>query len=433
MTYPARPFADRPGFPMHPTFGGIDFGTSNSTVGIVRDGAAQLVPLEGEHVTLPSAIFYNFEDDRTYFGRRAIEDYTLNSEGRLLRALKSVLGTALIHEKTRVKARQLAFSDIVGSFLAHLKGKLDAANDGRTDSVVLGRPVHFVDEDPAADRAAQDELEKAARAQGFRHIAFQFEPIAAALDYEQSVGQEEIALIADIGGGTSDFSVVRVSPQARKRADRQGDVLANSGVHIGGTDFDKLLSMAVVMPHLGFGTPTADGKRNLPVSYFFDLATWQRINLLYANKAGSDLRQIMREAARPELVERMIDIVTHRQGHALAGRVERAKIALTAEQQTAIELPLAAEKLAVEATAGDLDRAILEAAGRVGATAAATIRAAGLTPERIDTLFLTGGSTMIPLVRDSLTGLMPNARIVKGDVFGSVGLGLALDAARKFG
>ncbi|MDP3896899.1 MAG: Hsp70 family protein, partial [Mesorhizobium sp.] len=277
---------------MRPIFGGIDFGTSNSTVGIAEDGRARLVALEGEHVTMPSAVFFNFEDDRTYFGRRAIEDYTLNSEGRLLRALKSVLGTALIHEKTRIKARSMMFSDIIGTFVGHLKTRLDAATGGDTESVVLGRPVHFVDGDEVADRAAEGELEKAARAQGFRHIAFQFEPIAAALDYEQGVSREELALIVDIGGGTSDFSIVRVSPEGARRADRKGDVLANTGVHVGGTDFDRLLSVAQVMPQLGHGTPTKDGKRNLPVSYFFDLATWQRINSLYTNRAMVDLRQI---------------------------------------------------------------------------------------------------------------------------------------------
>lgn len=417
---------------MRSMFGGIDFGTSNSTVGIVRDGAAQLVPLEGGHVTLPSAIFYNFEDGGTYFGRRAVEDYAANSEGRLLRALKSVLGTSLINEKTRVQARQLAFTDIIGSFISHLKARLDSANGGPTENIVLGRPVRFVDEDEAADRDAQDALEKAARAQGFRHIAFQFEPIAAALDYEQSVEREEIALIADIGGGTSDFSVVRVSPEARRRSDRQGDVLANLGIHIGGTDFDKLLSMATVMPALGFGTPTADGKRNLPVSYFFDLATWQRINLLYTNRAATDLRQIMREAARPDLVTRMIDIVAHRQGHALAGRVERAKIALTGSDETRIDLPLFDDRLSLPVSADGLREAIGDAADRVAATAAAAVAAAGLTPDRVDTLFLTGGSAMIPLVRAGLTRVIPEARIVEGDVFGSVGLGLALDAARRF-
>lgn len=418
---------------MRPIHGGIDFGTSNSTVGIVEGGRARLVALEGDNVTMPSAVFFNFEDDRTYFGRRAIEDYTLNSEGRLLRALKSVLGSALIHEKTRIKSRSMAFSDIIGTFIGHLKTRLDTATGGDTESVVLGRPVHFVDGDEVADRAAEAELEKAARAQGFRHIAFQFEPIAAALDYEQSVAREELALIVDIGGGTSDFSIVKVSPEGARRADRKGDVLANTGVHVGGTDFDRLLSVARVMPQFGHGTPTKDGKRNLPVSYFYDLATWQRINALYTNKAMVDLRQIRQEAARPELVERMIDVVRHRQGHALAGRVEAAKIALTGRAETSIDLPLTEDKLAVAITAQDFDAAIGGAVQRIEETVVRTLADAGLAAERIETLFLTGGSTAIPQVRAAIVALFPAARIVEGDVFGSVGLGLALDAERKFG
>ena len=161
------------------------------------------------------------------------------------------------------------------------------------------------------------------RARGFSDIAFQFEPIAAALDYERSVAREELALIVDMGGGTSDFSVVRVSPERARAADRSGDILANRGIHIGGTDFDRLLSIGHVMPELGYLTPTKDGKRNLPAGYFVDLATWQRINLLYTPKARIDLRQLRQEAARPDLVERLIAIVDQRWGHSLAGRSNR--------------------------------------------------------------------------------------------------------------
>jgi hypothetical chaperone protein len=418
---------------MKPRHGGIDFGTSNSTAGFLDRGKPRLVTLEDAHVTIPSAVFFNFEDDRTYFGRRAIEDYTANSEGRLLRALKSVLGTSLIREKTRIKAHSIAFSDIIGGFVGYLKHRLEEEAGGPVDDIVLGRPVHFVDDDPKADAEAEAELEKAARSRGFRGIAFQFEPIAAALDYEQSVEREELALIVDMGGGTSDFSIVRVSPERARAADRRDDILANAGVHIGGTDFDRLLSMAAVMPHFGFGTPTRDGKRNLPAGYFFDLATWQRINLLYTQKAMSDLRQIRYEAARPELVERMIDVVRHRQGHALAARVEAAKVALTDRPEAAIVLDMLEEKLSLPVTARDLATAIDAALERVAATISATLRDAGVPAERIDTLFLTGGSTAIPLVRERVLDMFPRARVVHGDMFGSVGLGLALDAARKFG
>lgn len=418
---------------MRPAFGGIDFGTSNSTVGVIENGRPRLVALEGENVTLPSAIFFNFEDNQTALGRRAIGEYTDGTEGRLMRALKSVLGSSLVHEKTRIKARYIAFTDIVGMFVGHLKDRLENHVGEPVENVVLGRPVQFVDDNPEADAAAQSELEKAARAQGFKHIDFQFEPIAAALDYERTVTREELALIVDMGGGTSDFSIVRVSPERAAAGDRKADILANRGVHIGGTDFDRLLSIAHVMPELGYLTPTKDGKRNLPAGYFIDLATWQRINLLYTPKAMLDLRAIRFEAERPDLIDRMIEVVDQRFGHALATKVEKAKIELTDATEAAIDVALPGAKFTASLTRQGLEDTIRGAVERVTATVADTLAEAQVGAKDITAVFLTGGSTAIPLARESILALVPGAKIVQGDAFGSVGLGLALDAQRKFG
>ncbi|TPJ70885.1 Hsp70 family protein [Mesorhizobium sp. B2-6-7] len=418
---------------MRPAFAGIDFGTSNSTVGVVRSGQPHLVALEGGEVTLPSAVFFNFEDNRTCFGRHAIANYTDSVEGRLMRSLKSVLGSALAQEKTRIKARSIGFMEIVGLFLGHLRKRLEDDAGGAVESVVLGRPVQFVDDDAEADARAQSELEGAARAQGFKHIAFQFEPIAAALDYEQKVTREELALIIDMGGGTSDFSIVRVSPQRARSLDRKDDILASRGIHIGGTDFDRLLSIAHVMPELGYLSPTKDGKRNLPASYFIDLATWQRINLVYTAKAMTHLRQIRYEAERADLVDRFIHIVEHRYGHALAALVERAKIALTDKVSADVEVRLPEVQFAAEITRKALDATIARDIERVAATVVQTIGDAGVKSSDITAVFLTGGSTAIPLARQKILSLVPQASVIEGDMFGSVGLGLALDAQRKFG
>ncbi|RVD33210.1 MAG: Hsp70 family protein [Mesorhizobium sp.] len=417
---------------MQSAFGGIDFGTSNSTVGVIRNGQARLVALEGEQPTLPSAVFFNFEDGHTYFGRRAISDYTDSIEGRLMRSLKSVLGSSLAHEKTRIKARLIGFTDIIGFFIAHLKKRLEEDARAPVETIVLGRPVQFVDDDAEADARAESELEKAARAQGFKHIAFQFEPIAAALDYEQKVAREELALIVDMGGGTSDFSVVRVSPERARSNDRKGDILANRGIHIGGTDFDRLLSIAHIMPELGYLTPTKDGKRNLPASYFIDLATWQRINLVYTAKAMTDLKQIRFEAERADLVGRFIHIVEHRYGHALAGLVERAKIALTDQPAAEVKVSLPGARFAAEITRAGLEATIGADIDRVTETVRQTIADAGVDTSAITAVFLTGGSTAIPLAKRQILSLVPQASVIEGDMFGSVGLGLALDAQRKF-
>jgi len=412
---------------------GLDFGTSNSTLGTVDGNGPRLLPLEGDRVTIPSAVFFDFEQDQILYGRRAVAEYVGGGDGRLLRALKSILGSDLAGESLRIKRDIVPFTKILGLFVGELKRRAETDLGQPLDRAVVGRPVQFVDDDPVADAKAKAQLEQTVRAQGFGHIEFQFEPIAAALDYEQQVTREELGLVIDLGGGTSDFSIVRVSPERARAIERQQDILATSGVHIGGTDFDRLLSLARVMPALGYRTMTLDGKRPLPSGPYYDLATWHRINRLYTAQILTELRQTRREARYPERVEQMMSIVAHREGHALAGAVEQAKIDLTdsaaAEvgfegEEASIEVPVTREQLA-QALAASIDR--------IEATIASTLGLAGLAADRIETLILTGGSTQIPAIMARLKSLFPAARFVATDAFGSVGLGLALDAKRKFG
>lgn len=418
-------------------FCGLDFGTSNSTVAVAMRESVELAAVEGAHKTLPSSIFFDFADGSAHFGRAALGAYVEGTEGRLMRSLKSVLGTALMDETTRIKTKVYTFKDIIGLIVRRLKQAADAAAGADVGRVVMGRPVHFVDDDPAADRAARDALEEIARAQGFRHIAFQYEPIAAALAYEQSVHEEQYALIADIGGGTSDFSIVRVSPEGRTRADRAGDVLANKGVHIGGTDFDRMFSMKAVMPSLGQGSEMRShfGGKILPVpnAFFVDLATWHRINLLYTPKVGRDLKDMERASLSREKIARLAAIIEARRGHSIALAVEGAKIALSTENLAAIDLSEIERGFAIETTSETLRESIAGRLGAMSRTLTETLRAAALAGDRIDAVFLTGGSTAIPAVRAAVTAQTPKAKIVEGDMFGAVGLGLGLDARRKFG
>jgi len=160
-----------------------------------------------------------------------------------MRSLKSVLGTSLIDETTRLGRERTRFATFIAYYLGAVKRRAELATDRELRDVVHGRPVHFVDNSDDADRKAEQTLREIARGIGFNEITFQFEPIAAALDYERQISTEEVALIADIGGGTSDFSIVRIGPQRHGKADRAADILANDGVRIGGTDFDSALSL----------------------------------------------------------------------------------------------------------------------------------------------------------------------------------------------
>ena len=412
---------------------GIDFGTSNSTVAIADAGTARLLPLEGDHQTLPSAVFWESDGTAPEFGRAAIAAYVRGDDGRLMRGLKSTLGSALINDKTRVGNRAISFKDLLARFFGHMKAKLDAQTGGGIASVVLGRPVHFVDDDAQGDANAQAVLEDIARATGFRDIAFQYEPIAAALQYEAGIAREDLVLIVDIGGGTSDFSIVRVSPDRARQADRQADILANDGIRVGGTDFDRILSLSDVMPHLGYLTPTGGGKGLMPRHYFLDLATWHRINMLYTGHTMSDLKALRHAADRPELIDRLIKVVTARTGHSLAMATEEAKITLAGADIARIALSQFTGGPNPLATRARFDEAVAAPVARIAATLQSVLAQAGLQAVDIGTVFMTGGSSGLPILRATVAEVLPGVPIATGDMLGSVGTGLALEAQRRFG
>ena len=413
-------------------FCGIDFGTSNSTVSLADGAKSWLLPLEGDEVTLPSAVFWEVDGAPPEFGRAAIAAYMQGCDGRLMRGLKSTLGSGLIDEKTAIGSRAVSFKEVLGRFFGHMKRQLDAATGGMTQ-VVLGRPVHFVDDDAAADQKAQAVLEDIARAQGFREVVFQYEPIAAALEYERGVTREELVLIVDIGGGTSDFSIVRVSPARAKAAERAGDILANDGIRVGGTDFDRLLSLAEVMPHLGYLTTTGRGKALMPRHYYLDLATWHRINFLYTQRVAADLKALAQEADRPDLIARMGRVVAGRHGHALAMAVEAAKIALSDAEMTRIAMAEFTGGPNPLARRDRFETAVAVPVERVRTRIAEVLGQARLQPAQIGTVFMTGGSSGLPVLRGVVAAVLPGVAIATGDMLGSVGAGLALEARRRFG
>lgn len=413
---------------------GVDFGTSNSTAGYSDSRGPQLLPLEDGKTTIPSAIFYDTEDHRTLFGRKAIAAYIDHGEGRLLRALKSVLGSNLIEDTTQVGARRISFKSIIGEFIGHLKATAEAKLERPVENAVLGRPVWFIDGDAEADLAAQTQLEAAARTNGFKHIQFQYEPIAAALDYEQTVAREELALIADIGGGTSDFSIIRVSPERRGKADRKSDILGNTGVHVGGTDLDRGLSVGQVMRLFGHRTPQrVRPELELPSSYYFDLATWHKIVFLYNRKFLNSLKEIRHIAMHPDLVDRLIRLVKDRNGHRLAGDVEAAKIALSEADTASFELGYVETGLGVSVERTRFEADIAYETNKIARCIEDCVTQAGVAPEMIDTIVLTGGTTSVPAVFNLCRRIAPNARLVESNKLGSVGTGLAIDAALKFG
>jgi len=225
---------------------------------------------------------------------------------------------------------------------------------------------------------------------------------------------------------------VRLSPERAKKAERRDDILANGGVHIGGTDFDKYLSLSSVMPLLGYGSRLRNNS-DVPSSYYFNLATWHTINQAYTKKMWTQLSDLLRDSAEQEKLGRLQKLIDQRAGHWLAMKVEEGKIALSDAARVQLELDRLSPAVTLELDRAQFDKSIGHLVGSIETTVLDLLRDAGVKADDVDTVFFTGGSSGVRMLRERIGALLPAARKVEGDLFGSIGAGLALDAVRKFG
>ena len=417
----------------------IDFGTSNSAIALPVPGGVQLVELAPGQRTMPTAVFYAVEglaaheEPQRHYGRAAVAAYVEGIEGRLMRSMKSILGSTLATQATDVGGgRSVRYLDVVAGYLRHLKTLAERQAGQALSRVVLGRPVFFVDDDAERDAAAQAALTQAAREIGFEEISFQYEPIAAALDYETTVDREQIVLVADIGGGTSDFSLVRVGPQQRQRIDRRADILGNHGLHIAGTDFDRHIELLRILPVCGYRALGPSG-REVPSRAYFDLATWHLINTVYAPARVAELARMKTFYSDLRQHARLMAVLQQHLGHALIARAEAAKITVAEGGSARIDLSLLEPGLALAIGEPETIAAIDADLDRIAAAADQTLAQAGLARDRVDALYFTGGSTGLKPLAERIAARLPAAKVVRGDRFASVAQGLGLHARRVFG
>ncbi len=414
------------------TYCAIDFGTSNSAVAVPDGGALRLAPVEDAYTTLPTAVFFSTDENTREYGRAALEAYIDGFDGRLMRSMKSILGSPLADNTTDLgDGSAIKYTDVIAIFVTHLKRCAEAAAGMPLERAVLGRPVFFVDDDPRADLIAQQQLEAAARSVGFRDIHFQYEPIAAAFDYESHLTEEGLVLVADIGGGTSDFSLVRVGPQRRERIERKDDVLAHHGVHVAGTDFDRRVELATILRELGNQSIDPEG-REVPSRVYFDLATWHLINTVYTPKRASELALMRHLYSDTRHHDRLMRVVEQRLGHALAALAEEAKIGVAAGGETLIDLDLVEEDLRLAFDEAQLIHAGKEETLRIVQAARDTVQAAGVVNRDVNASYFTGGSTGLAFLSGALAAAFPEARPVFGDRLASVATGLGIHARRIF-
>lgn len=404
----------------------IDFGTSNSAAAVLVDGRVRRLAIETGAETLPTAVFFPAAGGLR-IGTAAAEALVAGEDGRYMRALKSVLGTALFHEERPIGGRRRTLAEIVTAFLAEVKVRAESAAGQRFDRVLSGRPVHFHTADPDRDARAEADLAACYRDAGFAEVGFLFEPEAAALACPGTARDAETGLIVDIGGGTSDFSVFR----------QQGDgidILASHGIRLGGTDFDHAVSMTHAMPLLGLDGALrrtfGDGLLPVPRALYVDLATWAMIPFLYSRETERMVEDMRRHAVDPQPLRRLLAVIEHRLGHDLAFAVERGKIAANSGRPgAAIDMAMIEPGLAAPVTPGSLAAALAPFGDALRGALYETLFHARTTPDRIGSVVLVGGSSLMALVEAEARAACPAARIERSDVFTAVVDGLAVASA----
>ena len=359
------------------------------------------------------------------FGRHALRMYLDDPTGFYVRSPKSFLGADIS------AAHLQTFEDVVARILGHMRATAIARSGVDITQVVMGRLVHFQrTRQRDADAQAVGLLERAARTAGFTDLAFQFEPVAAALDFERTLTQETIVLVLDAGGGTTDCSVIRLGPDHAVRTERTDDLLGSTGDRFGGLDVDIALAWRTLMPLFGKNDTLRSGLP-MPHPLLRDAVT---INDVAAQRrfhsAENALAQLRLEAADPRPVDRLLDLLRLRGTHWLVDTAERAKIGLSDHERLETTLDRIEPGLVCEIARDDLEQSSASILARFLALMREALTQAAVDA---DVIFVTGGTARSPIVQSWLRRHFPTARVVNGDSFGSVASGLALQAARDFG
>ncbi|SEK52347.1 Hsp70 family protein [Pacificibacter marinus] len=405
---------------------GIDFGTSNSAVGLAVNGQPWLVDIEEGSKTLPTAVFFDARGNLR-LGSAANRALISGDEGRYMRALKSVLGTPLLREARMIGPKRQSLLDVITQFLSELRLRTEAQVRQSVTGVVSGRPVRFHSQNDKANAQALIDLTEAYTRAGFKHIDFLPEPEAAALA-AQDLAAGEIGLVVDIGGGTSDFTVFR-------KSDGKADVLASYGVRLGGTHLDRALSLDHVMPLFGAGTQVrralADGLLPVPATLFNDLATWQKIPFLYTKDTERLVKDLQRHAVEPDKLARLFEVIEAELGHDVAFAVEAGKIAVNTDGQGVIELGLVEKGLSASLDEVSMSASLARFKTELSEATTETLKLAGVKADAIGAVVYVGGTSLMSIVPDAIKDVIPNARSIKSEAFTAVVDGLAIAAGQK--
>lgn len=439
---------------------GFDYGTANCSVASMVDGQPSLLPVEGSSYYIPStvcaptresvsehlfrhlnikpsdtvgeqvlrrAIAANREEsidllpEDMAFGQAALDLYLEDPRDvYYVKSPKSFLGASGLHD-----VQVSFFEDLVCAMMANIKNQAESHTEAIIHEAVIGRPINFHGRGgEEANRQAESILSRAAKRAGFRNIAFQFEPVAAGLEYESTLSEDKTVLVVDIGGGTTDCSLLDMGPSWAKQTDRTQSLLAHSGQRVGGNDLDIYLAFKQLMHPFGMGSKSTAGI-DMPLTQFWNPIAINNVEAqrdFYSRENLRALKLLRKEAQQPEKLDRLLKIYNETLGYSIVRRAEEAKIALADSKQYRAAMNIASELVEVDLSVEQMVEAIESPKSKMIDLVKEAIVEGEKTP---DVIFMTGGSARSPILRQAVEQAVPNTPIVSGNYFGSVTAGLA--------
>jgi hypothetical chaperone protein len=420
---------------------GIDFGTTNSSIARADPTSGVTLatfPFAGAITSAYRSLLYLEQLKqpgkvvvKSWTGPEGIERYLeTDHKGRLIQSMKSFLSSRNL-QTTDVFGRRRKLEELIACILSDLRQKAERQFGTSVRHAIAGRPVHFVGaETDDDDRYAEQRLEVAFRSAGFESVGFELEPVAAAHYYESTLDHDELILIGDFGGGTSDFSIVRVGPAIRLRGRSPKDLLGNAGLGLAGDSFDAKMIRHMVSPALGAGSEMRSMNKVLPVPnwVYFKLERWHHLSFLRTKDVLNMLNSVKTQAFHPEQIAALIDLIEEDLGYQLHRAVQKTKCDLSIQESAEFSFVDGALELNATVHRRDFEQWISEELIQIETCVDSLLKSCGVDARDVDMVFLTGGSSFVPAVRRIFDSRFGRERIRTGNEFTSVAMGLALKA-----
>lgn len=407
---------------------GIDFGTTNSALAIYDEEKKEII----DTIIIPSLIYFpsisSPSQEKYVIGEKAIESYLEdNMQGRFIKSIKQILSRSSFIE-TRIQNKRYNASDLVALILKELKERADQIVGYDCKKAIIGRPVFFDDDNTLKDTLAQTRLNKAAQNAGFTEVRFQFEPIGAAFAYEKTITQKENVLVADLGGGTTDFTYLILDPSKVGSKDRKNDMMATGGIYVGGDSFDSAFMWEKGTPYFGKHTvyeATPGKPLTVPKSLFANICTWDKMNFFNGLRIKKDIEDYYYYSGKDPLFKNLITLIDNNLGYSIFQAIEKTKIELSNHNKSGFFYKKMDININEPISLDNYGEIINKDVQRISTYLDDFLLSNTIKPTDIDSLFLTGGTSMVAAVQNLFKTRFPHLKINSGDNFKSVAKGLA--------